>query len=173
MIFMTKTVTTNPSLWDFATAFYAKPNVQSACLILQNTAGVNVPLLLSCCWVGKYYGELPSSLATQVSQFAADYSKLSTEPLREIRIKMKHSYNPQWPIEGDDWQALREQVKVIELYSEKLLLQGLEQLLIDKADCLLEQNKGQVIKACGKNIRDCLGSLNQHQDIVQRVLNSL
>lgn len=164
---------TTPSLWDFATAFYAKPSVQSACLTLQNTAGVNVPLLLCCCWVGKYYGELPSLLATRISQFTAEYTQLTTEPLRAIRTVMKHSYNPQWLIEGDEWIGLREQVKSIELHSEKLLLHSLEPLVKGELDCMFEQKKEQIIRGCVKNIRDCLGPLNQHQDIVQRILNNL
>ncbi len=173
---MTK-ATITPSLWDFATAFYAKPAVQSACLTLQDTAGVNVPLLLCCCWVGKYYGELPHQLSVDMSQFTADYSLLTIEPLRKVRTTMKYSHNAQWPIKQKGWSELREQIKAIELTSEKLLLQGLEQLVKacvkDLPKKNVEYGDGRLITNCEKNILLCFESLDVNQEVAATLANVL
>ena len=163
-----------PTLWDFAIAFYAKPGIQSACLTLQNTLGVNVPLLLCCCWVSKHYGVLPNALAKALSQFAQCYTQLSIAPLRTIRTTMKHSLHTQWPIRYTHWEALREQVKALELDAEKLLLQGLEQLVLDSIenDKAIEYTQEE-ITVLEKNRQACLPLLDTRQRSTEVVWNSI
>ncbi len=171
---MPKTIKTIPSLWDFATAFYAKAGVQSACLTLQDQAGVNVPLLLCCCWVGRYYGELPREAAKEMGQFTDACSQQTTEPLRAIRASMKYSHKPQWPIKEGDWSKLREQIKALELSSEKLLLQGLEQLVLSSTEGVKgsdKQQHDQVIINCTSNINIFFDLVDKNQEVATALLN--
>ena len=45
--------------WPFSLEVYRQPGVESACLSLQETAGLDVNALLFCCWTGAVgYGTL-------------------------------------------------------------------------------------------------------------------
>jgi uncharacterized protein (TIGR02444 family) len=120
------------SLWNFSIAFYAKPKIQSACLTLQDQYGVNVPLLLCCCWSSMRYGMLPLPILTELQQFTGAFSNLAIEPLRALRTGMKNSHDAQWPTSVIEWEALRESIKKIEVASECLLLAGLEKIIVTK-----------------------------------------
>jgi uncharacterized protein (TIGR02444 family) len=149
------------SLWDFASAFYAKPKVQSACLTLQDQYGVNVPLLLCCCWASMRYGILPLPLSKDLQQYTEAYSNLAIEPLRLLRTTMKNSHDAQWPTTVNEWQDLRESVKKIEIASECLLLSGLERLIIAKvAKPLIVSQQEKVQLNCIANIAVCFNELD-------------
>ena len=40
------------SFWAFSLEFYARPGVAEACLALQDRHGLDVNILLLCCWLG-------------------------------------------------------------------------------------------------------------------------
>ena len=163
---------TNLSLCDFATAFYAKAEIQSACLTLQDEYGVGVPLLLSCCWAGFRYGVLPASLLKELQQCSEACSKQTIEPLREIRKTMKSGHDPKWPTTVNDWQNLRESIKRIELASEFLLLKGLEKLIIaGPVQLLTLQQQEKVRASCMANTAVCFKVGDLHQATAKASLN--
>lgn len=165
---------TDLSLCDFATAFYAKPEIQSACLTLQDEYGVGVPLLLSCCWAGLHYDVLPEPVLKELQQYSEAYSRQTIEPLREIRKTMKNSHDPRWPTTEKDWQGLRESIKKIELASEFLLLKGLEKLIIaGPAEPLTLQQQEKVHANCIANIAVCFKGDDLHQDTAKASLNMM
>jgi uncharacterized protein (TIGR02444 family) len=165
---------TNLSLCDFATAFYAKAEIQSACLALQDEYGVGVPLLLSCCWAGFRYDVLPVPLLKELRQYSEACSKQTIEPLREIRKTMKSSHDPKWPTTVNDWQNLRESIKKIELASEFLLLKGLEKLIIaGPVELLTLQQQEKVRASCMANIAVCFKGDDLHQDTAKASLNMM
>jgi len=118
-------------------------------LQLQDQYGIDIPLLLFCCWSGGRYGELSSALLEQAVSFSKGWSANSTRPLRAIRRDMKTSFSAQWPVSELDWSALREQVKALELKSEELMLNGLDTLLSDMPV------KSGGVAASIKNIKHC------------------
>ncbi len=120
---------TDLSLWDFSCTVYSAPQVQSACLYLQDEYHFDIPLLLFCCWSGVRYGAVSKELLQQSVDFSNDWSLRTVRALRSIRRDMKHDYKPEWPIAEETWSQLRDQVKALELQSEKLLLEGLEGFL--------------------------------------------
>lgn len=111
-----------PDLWTFACAMYEKPDVQASCHRLQNHYNLDIPLLLFCFWLGAYHDwdqqNLDKCLA-EVLAFTQSYAAQTVYPLRAIRCAMKQAYNPSWPLSDIQWQALREQVKALELRSER------------------------------------------------------
>lgn len=116
------------SLWDFALTVYAKQNVETACLQLQDEYGFDIPLLLFCCWSGWRYGAVSEAQLQAVISFSGECSQQSVVPLRHIRRLMKIRYSDTWPVLESAWEDLRSQVKTAELLAEQLLLDGLEQL---------------------------------------------
>ena len=165
---------TDLSLWDFSTAFYAKAEIQSACLTLQDQYGVGVPLLLCCCWAGLRYGVLPEPVLRELQQYSETYSKQTIEPLRAIRKTMKTSHDPRWPTTENDWQNLRETIKAIELAAERLLITGLEKLILGRRDEPLTQQQQEKVHAkCMANIVICFEGVDFHQDTAKASLNMM
>jgi uncharacterized protein (TIGR02444 family) len=78
--------------WDFSIRLYGKPEVAEACLALQDRHGVNVNLLLLCCWLaasgrGAFEGdELAQTLAA-----VADWRDNVVLSLRTARRYLKGS----------------------------------------------------------------------------------
>ena len=54
------------SLWEFSLELYGRPGVQSACLSLQEDMGMDVNILLYCCWRGPMETEELESLMTKL-----------------------------------------------------------------------------------------------------------
>jgi len=144
------------SLWSFACEVYSKPRVSEVCLSLQDGYAINVPLFLFCCWAGRDYGELSDDVLKQAASFSQAWSTHTTEPLRAVRREMKAVYGEQWPIPDNEWVSLREQVKHVELASERLMLEGLSHLVVQDQNMLVNtEGDHQIMAAAVVNIRRC------------------
>ncbi len=139
-------------LWSFACEVYSHSVVSNSCLELQDRYGIEVPLLLFCVWSGWRYGELSNDCLQQASEFSRHYSKVTVEPLRAVRREMKGAYISGWPLEKKAWLDLRENVKSLELNSEKICLEGLARLA---AGMLPVHEQGSAVEAGFYNIRYC------------------
>ncbi len=95
--------------WDWAVEAYARPGVAEACLDLQDTYGQNVPLLLWAIWRG---GDVAAAV-----DLARAWEDEVVGPLRGVRRRLKGRAGA---------EALREQVKAVELEAERTLMQALE-----------------------------------------------
>lgn len=113
-------------LWPFSCELYTKTGVEEACLALQNKFGWNIPLLLYCIWSGLHQPVDKQQLIT-TKYFVDMYSGKLIEPLRHLRTSMKQDYEETWPVAKVDWFNLREDVKTLELNSERSLLESLGQ----------------------------------------------
>ncbi|MEZ1317656.1 TIGR02444 family protein [Pseudomonas fluorescens] len=107
-------------LWSFSLTTYARPGVEAACLDLQS-AGVNVCLLLCGLWLGTRGTVFDEQRLQQLRRVTAPWDVDVVQPLRTLRTQWK-------VIASDDPElnALREQVKALELEAERLLLSRLE-----------------------------------------------
>jgi len=103
--------------WDWAVAAYDRPGVAEACLDLQDRYDQNVPLLLWAIWRG---GDLPAAVA-----LARQWEAEVTGPLRGVRRRLKGRPGA---------EALREQVKAVELEAERTLMRQLEILAAPVVD---------------------------------------
>ena len=113
------------SLWDWALTAYAADGVADACLDLQDTAGQNVPLLLWAAWCAAE-GRAPDEDALEAAgDTARAWQDTAIAPLRAVRKALK----PRAPDLADaDREAVRAQVKAVELEAERHLLAALEAL---------------------------------------------
>ncbi|RON11849.1 TIGR02444 family protein [Pseudomonas frederiksbergensis] len=107
-------------LWSFSLGTYARPGVEDACLQLQS-AGINVCLLLCGLWLAERGVACNEQRLQQLRSVAEPWDADVVQPLRALRVNWK-------VVAADDSElnALREQVKALELEAERHLLVRLE-----------------------------------------------
>ena len=112
------------NIWDWVLQAYGRPGVPEACLTLQDVHGQNTSLLL---WA--VYAEVgdPDLLARAAAATRA-FDAMALTPLREVRRALKPALPP---FEDQARLALREDVKALELASERLLMETLARLAQD------------------------------------------
>lgn len=112
-------------LWTWAVAAYDAPGVAEACLNLQDHNEQNVPLLLWGAWIA-VTGRRPDEETIEAACDAARaYDSVIVAPLRAVRRTLRA---PVPDIENDHREALRQQVKTVELDAERRLMLELESL---------------------------------------------
>ncbi len=105
------------SLWDFSIAVYARPGVAPACLALQDRRGVDVNVLLLCCWAGAS-GRLLSKLDLAAALVAVrEWRDEVVQPLRALRRRLKAGVAG---IPTDQAEAMRRRVADLELEAERI-----------------------------------------------------
>jgi len=116
------------SLWKCSVHTYGKPGVAAACLALQNRHGLDVNVLLFCCWFGCTRGVVDEPLWDRVLAFSEPWADNVVRPLRAVRTWMKHTGCTQPDISNDACMELREEIKRVELNAEQLQENTLEEL---------------------------------------------
>jgi len=125
----------NP-LWDYALALYRQPEVEAACLELQQRHGLDVNLVLLCCWQGSRGGALDPATLRRAKAAVASWQAEVVRPLRALRRRLKvrladpeaGSVAALWPeLAGD----LRGRALALELDGERLAQLALARALAD------------------------------------------
>ncbi|RUR35608.1 TIGR02444 family protein [Vreelandella populi] len=105
-------------LWDFALAFYSAPNVEDACLTLQDTLGIDVCELLFHGWLSVHGLEaLPGPLDKQRKEREV-WQREVTQALRHLRRRLKPEAQ-----ESASIATLRKMIQQAELQAERENLQ--------------------------------------------------
>ncbi|MBZ5487589.1 TIGR02444 family protein [Halomonas aquamarina] len=113
-------------LWDFALAFYSEPEVERACLTLQDAGGVDVCELLLHGWLFVHGLEaLPDALAEQ-RQSRQAWQRQVTQVLRHLRRRLKPEASNSEAI-----AALRKTIQQAELQAERENLQRWQAWALD------------------------------------------
>ncbi|MDQ0123887.1 uncharacterized protein (TIGR02444 family) [Pseudomonas lini] len=110
----------SPDLWSFSLDTYARPGVETACLELQST-GANVCLLLCGLWLGQQGVACNEQRLRLLRNLAEPWDADVVKPLRALRMQWKTA-----AASDIELNALREQVKALELEAERHLLLRLE-----------------------------------------------
>ena len=101
--------------WRFSLTVYARPGVAPACLALQDRLGLDVNLLLFCCWAAARGHRLdPAELAVAEAASAAWQRDIVT-PLRGIRRQLARPP----ALDPADAAILYDQAKQLELAAEE------------------------------------------------------
>ncbi|MCF8482549.1 MAG: TIGR02444 family protein [Rhodospirillum sp.] len=112
-------------LWRFAVALHARSGVETACLALQDEAGVDVPLLLFAAWAASHRGAtVDRSLLEALDQRIGPWRESVIRPLRTVRRTMKSSQPPHRDLDKAAAE-LRSRIKTVELEAERLSLDAL------------------------------------------------
>ena len=107
------------AIWDWMLMVYARPGAPAACLSLQDDHGQNTSYLL---WA-VYTGVDDPDLLAKAAAAARIWDDRALVGLRQVRRALKP---PAPPIADGPREALREQVKVLELSAERLLIETLD-----------------------------------------------
>ena len=108
-------------IWAWALEAYGRPGVPEAALRLQDSHGQNTSLLL---WA--VYAEVKDpALLARAAEATRAWDRTALVPLRAVRRALKP---PLEPFADSAREALREEVKRLELAAERLLLETLEGL---------------------------------------------
>ena len=126
------------SFWDYSVRTYGKPGVADACLALQDRHGLDVNVLLFCCWFGCTRGVMDEPLWERVLAFSEAWADNVVRPLRAARTWMKHTGCTQPEISNDECKRLREEIKRTELKAERLQENSLQELAEDTALTFLD-----------------------------------
>lgn len=118
--------------WDFSVRTYGAEGAAPACLALQNEHGVDVNMLLFCCWAGGKVGEFDDSSFTRACEFSSEWSANVVRPLRSARTWMKETGCHSEHVLPDPCMRLREDIKAVELACEKMQQQALEAMIPDR-----------------------------------------
>jgi uncharacterized protein (TIGR02444 family) len=105
----------NP-FWDYALALYGRPGVAEACLALQERHGLDVNLLLFCCWAGHRGHRLSPAELESLTAAAGAWHARVVVPLRGLRRWLKGREAAAQGAAG----ALRARVKARELAAERI-----------------------------------------------------
>jgi len=126
----------NKSLWDFALEFYARPEVSSTCLQLQDHHYVNVCLLLGLCWLDTKHCSLSDEEYAELNRLIHRWTNDVIEPLRRLRRTLKLPFDTF--IQDESQLQLRNTIKQAELLAEKKLLLEIESWVQQKNRLLAE-----------------------------------
>ena len=113
--------------WDFSLAVYGGDGVAPACLALQDRHGVDVNLLLYCCWIGCREPAPAGPARIKALEDAVEgWHDTVVRRLRAVRKRLKT------PIAAEDRDlalSLRQRIQKIEIDAEHI-----EQLMLESAD---------------------------------------
>jgi uncharacterized protein (TIGR02444 family) len=109
------------ALWDWVVAAYERPGVPEACLTLQDAHGLNTSYLL---WAWQA-GVTDAARLAQGAALARAWDASALHPIRAARRALKA---PHPPVDDAVREALREEVKAMELHAERVLVETLERL---------------------------------------------
>jgi uncharacterized protein (TIGR02444 family) len=102
-------------LWRFSLAVYGRPGVAAACLALQDGPGLDVNLLLFCCWAGLRGHRLAAEELEAAAAVSSPWQRDIVAPLRAIRRRLKQAPG----LDPAECAALYEQAKALELAAEE------------------------------------------------------
>lgn len=109
--------------WTWALEAYARPGAAEACLHLQDQHGQCIPYLLWAAWAAKEGRPLDRAALEAGAGVSARWEAAAVGPLRAARRAMKPEVAG---VADAAREALRAEVKALELQAEQLLIETLE-----------------------------------------------
>ena len=141
------------SFWDYAVELYRRPGVEGACLELQARHGLDVNVVLLCCWLASG-GVAPDEPAIgRIAAAAGSWQAAFVRPLRAVRGRLKADLaDPRpgsipacWP---ELTSGLRRRVLAVEIDGERL-----EQLLLAELAADLAPTAAPGVALASANLR--------------------
>lgn len=80
----------NP-FWEYSLAHYGRREVAEACLHLQEAYGININLLLFCCWTGSRGEKLDTEKIHKAQRLISEWDIKVVQRLRQLRRYLKDS----------------------------------------------------------------------------------
>jgi uncharacterized protein (TIGR02444 family) len=118
---------TNPAdstFWSFTLGLYGKPGVAPALIGLQDRLGLDVNMLLYCCWAGADGRVLSRDDLKAVEAVAEPWQSEVVRPLRALRRRLKGGFGA---MPTDRVQAYRKRVNELEIEGEHIAQNAMAQ----------------------------------------------
>ncbi len=138
------------SFWNFSVRTYRQPNVPEACLSLQNEEGVDVNMLLFCCWFSMLHGKFENGTWDQAAEFSTLWSDNVVRPLRVTRTWMKTAGCRDVRVPFDACMQFRDEVKSVEFSAEKMQQEILESLCASIEAAMVDESS--LMSSAAENI---------------------
>ncbi len=113
------------NFWSFSLQVYGKPGVAAACIALQDGLGLDVNLLLYCCWQGRASRRLDEADIRRAMAAVDAWQREVVRPLRGVRRRLKSGVPP---ITAGECEALRRKLADLEIEAERIAQASLESL---------------------------------------------
>lgn len=108
---------TNP-FWNFSLEVYSKKGVSDACIALQEKCGVDVNILLFCCWTASVgHPVLSKHEVTLLCRSAADWNYDIVQKLRSVRKSFKIK---NYECDEEEVRQLQNQILEVEIKAEQI-----------------------------------------------------
>ena len=135
--------------WDFSLAVYGGEGIPEACLELQDAHGVDINVILFCCWLAETgRGRLEPAETAAMCAAVAEWHAIAVRGVRAVRQRLKGGLAPA-PIELSE--PLRRRLATIEVqleHIEQLMLAG----SVDRASDETRPRAARLAEAVG-NVR--------------------
>ena len=112
-------------LWEWSVRAWGTEGVAETCLHLQDAAGQCPPLLLWAAWAARTGRPVDDEALEAACDIARAWQEAAVVPLRALRRALERRHPD---LEDADREAVRAQVKAVELDAERRLLAALEAL---------------------------------------------
>lgn len=116
-------------LWALSLRLYSHPGVSQACLALQESCGADVNVLLFLLWLAQQGVAVSKPELETILQSSEAWRAEVVVPLRRIRRRLKQ---PVALVSADEALAYRERIKAVELEAERLQLEALQALFVQR-----------------------------------------
>jgi len=114
----TMTTADDSTFWSFTVGLYGKPGVASALIGLQDRLGLDVNMLLYCCWAGADGRLLSREDLKAVEAVAEPWQSEVVRPLRALRRRLKGGFAP---LPADRVESYRKRVNELEIEGEHIV----------------------------------------------------
>jgi len=112
------------SLWDWTLKAYAQTGAPEACLTLQDEFGQNTSFLLWAVWAEA----ADPALLARAADLSHRWEALALAPIRNVRRALKPGFDG---VDDGERERLRDDVKAVELRTERVLMEALEAMTGD------------------------------------------
>ena len=118
------TPATDGTFWSFTLGLYGKPGVAPALIGLQDRLGLDVNMLLYCCWAGADGRLLSRDDLRAVEAVAEPWQSEVVRPLRALRRRLKGGFGA---MPAERVQTYRKRVNELEIEGEHIAQNAMAQ----------------------------------------------
>jgi uncharacterized protein (TIGR02444 family) len=115
------------SLWDFSLAVYGRPGVAPALIGLQDRLGLDVNMLLFCCWAAARGQRLAATDLAAVEAVCEPWQAEVVGPLRKLRRRLKEGFAS---LPADQVESYRKHVNDLEIEGERIAQTAMQAALL-------------------------------------------
>jgi uncharacterized protein (TIGR02444 family) len=105
------------SFWTFTLALYGRPGVAPALIGLQDRLGLDVNMLLYCCWIGSAGCALTVAELAAVEAAVEPWQADVVRPLRSLRRRLKGGFGA---FPADSVETYRKRLNELEIEGERI-----------------------------------------------------